>query len=113
MVTEQEVVVDFGTERTVAGGPLMDFRISVAPELALTPGEIGRRIVRHGLADVLEWLGEEVGPDQNEEQMLVFDDIICLSPRMAQLVRDTYGEKTVDRDVVTEYANHFEVRATP
>ena len=29
-------------------------------------GECGRRIVRHGLADVLEWLGEDVGgtPEQ-------------------------------------------------
>ena len=27
-----------------------------------SPGEQARRVVRHGLADVLEWLGEEVGP---------------------------------------------------
>lgn len=27
-----------------------------------SPGEDARRIVRHGLADVLAWLGEEVGP---------------------------------------------------
>lgn len=27
-----------------------------------TPGEDGRRIVRHGMADVLAWLGEPVGP---------------------------------------------------
>lgn len=26
------------------------------------PGEEARRIVRHGLADVLTWLGEEIGP---------------------------------------------------
>lgn len=27
-----------------------------------TPGEEARRIVRHGLADVLKWLGEDPGP---------------------------------------------------
>lgn len=26
------------------------------------PGEVARRIVRHGLSDVLEWLGQKVGP---------------------------------------------------
>jgi hypothetical protein len=29
-------------------------------------GEDGRRIVRHGLRDVLRWLGEEVGPQPGE-----------------------------------------------
>jgi hypothetical protein len=32
-----------------------------------SPGEIGRRIVRHGLADILEWLGEEVGPKPEDK----------------------------------------------
>jgi hypothetical protein len=27
------------------------------------PGETARRIVRHGLADVLSWLGEDAGPE--------------------------------------------------
>lgn len=32
------------------------------PSRPPTPAEDGRRIVRHGLADVLHWLGEDVGP---------------------------------------------------
>ena len=28
----------------------------------LAPGEQARRLVRHGLADILKWLGENVGP---------------------------------------------------
>ena len=31
-----------------------------------SPGEDARRIVRHGLADVLAWLGEKVGPEPGE-----------------------------------------------
>lgn len=27
-----------------------------------TPGEVGRRLVRHGMADILAWLGEPLGP---------------------------------------------------
>jgi hypothetical protein len=43
--------------------------VVVSDYLPLTPsvGENARRIVRHGLADVLAWLGEEVGPKPNEE----------------------------------------------
>jgi hypothetical protein len=42
----------------------IDLRIIVSNELPIipSPGEDGRRIVRHGMADVLRWLGEEVGP---------------------------------------------------
>lgn len=29
-------------------------------------GEVARRIVRHGLADVLAWLGEKLGPRPDE-----------------------------------------------
>lgn len=28
-----------------------------------TPGEDARRMVRHGYAEILAWLGEEVGPE--------------------------------------------------
>ena len=31
-----------------------------------SPSEDARRIVRHGMADVLAWLGEEVGPKPGE-----------------------------------------------
>jgi hypothetical protein len=30
------------------------------------PGEQARRLVRHGMADVLAWLGDEVGPGPEE-----------------------------------------------
>ena len=32
-----------------------------------SPGAVGKRIVRHGLADVLAWLGEDVGPRPDEQ----------------------------------------------
>lgn len=32
-----------------------------------TPGAWARRYVRHGLSDVLAWLGEEVGPEPDAE----------------------------------------------
>ncbi|MBT9255397.1 hypothetical protein KMZ30_07400 [Phycicoccus sp. KQZ13P-1] len=31
-----------------------------------TDGEDARRIVRHGMAEILEWLGEPVGPKPGE-----------------------------------------------
>lgn len=42
--------------------------VIVSPMLPLHPGhgESARRIVRHGLADVLEWLGEAPGPEPDE-----------------------------------------------
>ncbi len=38
--------------------------VTVSKHLPLHPsaGEVARRIVRHGLADVLAWLGEKIGP---------------------------------------------------
>lgn len=45
-------------------GALGGMRVVESPMLPLdpTPGQDARRIVRHGLADVLAWLGEDVGP---------------------------------------------------
>ena len=37
-----------------------------------TPGEWAVRFVRHQLADVLEWLGEEVGPEPDEPITVAF-----------------------------------------
>jgi len=39
--------------------------VVISPMLPIypSPGTDARRIVRHGLADVLEWLGQEVGPE--------------------------------------------------
>lgn len=38
--------------------------VVISPQLPIAPtdGEIIVRVVRHGLADVLAWLGEDVGP---------------------------------------------------
>ena len=45
------------------------FRIIDSPALPMapTPEQDVIRIVRHGLADVLEWLGEDVGPKPGEK----------------------------------------------
>ena len=42
----------------------MGLDVLVSPVLPLhpSPGEDARRMVRHGLADVLAWLGQPVGP---------------------------------------------------
>lgn len=49
---------------TWAGTPLI-----VSPALPIPPsdGEWARRFVRHGMADVLAWLGEEVGPKPTDQ----------------------------------------------
>lgn len=38
--------------------------VFVTDALPIAPGhrEVARRTIRHGLADVLRWLGEDVGP---------------------------------------------------
>lgn len=43
--------------------------IVVSPHLPIppTPGADARRIVRHGLADVLAWLGEDIGSKPGEQ----------------------------------------------
>lgn len=45
-------------------GSIFGFDVFVSDALPIPPtdAQIARRIVRHGLADVLEWLGEDVGP---------------------------------------------------
>lgn len=44
----------------------------VPPPRDPTPGEWARRYVRHGLADVLEWLGEPVGPEPDAKVHVMF-----------------------------------------
>lgn len=44
-------------------------------------GEVGRRIARYGLADVLDWLGEELGPAPETETHVVWiDGTLHVSP---------------------------------
>lgn len=50
-------------------GTVFGLDVVVVNNLPLIPSdaENARRIVRHGLADVLRWLGEQVGPKPFEE----------------------------------------------
>lgn len=69
-------------------------RIIVDPALPLEPsdGERARRIVRHGLADVLRWLGEDVGPEPDAvTQAFVISDPPAPS-RTAALVSRGFWE---------------------
>ena len=55
-------------------GDLMGLNVIESPLLPIdpTPSTDARRIVRHGLADVLAWLGESVGPKPGDQtHMLV------------------------------------------
>ena len=58
--------------------------VHISDRLPLYPsdGAIARRIVRHGLADVLAWWGEEPGPDP-------------LEPTHAMLTTDLIGARTL------------------
>ena len=63
---------------------LSGYRIIVSPYLPLTPSDTDNavRIVRHGMKDVLEWLGEKVGPKPYEEfDFLVSRDTIFVSEK--------------------------------
>lgn len=41
--------------------------VSAALPVDPSPGQVVKRMVRHGLADVLEWLGEPVGPRPHDK----------------------------------------------
>ena len=43
---------------------LSTMQVVITPALPQEPShrEVARRLVRHGMADVLDWLGEDVGP---------------------------------------------------
>lgn len=62
---------------TLAGIPVI---VSpVMPTRPPTPGEWARRYVRHGMADELAWLGEDVGPEPDEPITLA-DAYVVSSP---------------------------------
>lgn len=55
-----------------------------------SPGEDARRIVRHGLADVLDWLGEKVGPKPGAlTQALVIGSSVSVSPDLYRKILDS------------------------
>ena len=50
------------------------FPVMVSPTLPIIPstGEWAKRLVRHGLADVLEWLGEKPGPEPDDATHAIY-----------------------------------------
>ena len=72
-----------------------DVHVSRTLPLQPSPGEVGRRIVRHGLADVLQWLGEDPGlaPDA-AVHVVARSGVLLVSPEAASKLR-------VVRDVLT------------
>lgn len=64
--------------------------VVVSDHLPLTPsdGEVARRIVRHGLARVLEQLGEGVGPrPEDQTEVLLIDGSMFMSEDAHDRVR--------------------------
>lgn len=76
----------------VLGRPVLRDPSGVLP-LVPSDGENARRIVRHGLADVLRWLGEPVGPAPFEEQhaMVVLEPILPGLSDMSHRPISRYG----------------------
>jgi hypothetical protein len=59
--------------------------VSDALPIPPSPGADARRIVRHGMADVLEWLGEKVGPKPGEHtHAIVSGGNLHVSAHLAQ-----------------------------
>lgn len=65
--------------------------VVVSPMLGLPPlpGEDGRRIVRHGMAGILAWLGEDVGPKPGEPtHVVIAGRTAFISEKMNRLLRE-------------------------
>ena len=74
-----------------------------SPHLPVVPDDVEnvKRIVRHGLAEWVHYIGEEVGPKPGEAvHVLVFDRYMLASAEALDRIKRLYaGEKvTVDRD---------------
>jgi hypothetical protein len=67
----------------------MRLDVFVSPLMPITPsvGENARRMVRHGMADVLAWLGEDVGPrpDEQTHAYILEGQLVC-SPEYAAAI---------------------------
>lgn len=61
----------------MSGETVFGLEVHIAPWLPLVPHhtEQARRIVRHGMADVLKWLGEDVGPKPSDEAHAAVSDV--------------------------------------
>lgn len=69
---------------------LGDVRVVVSPMLPISPsiGEQARRFVRHGYADVLEWLGESVGPEpEAPTHAMQAGDVLFVSAEYMETLR--------------------------
>lgn len=70
------------------------YSVIVSDLLPMGPnwGEQAERIVRHGLADVLAWLGEDVGPEPDLNPIEVLQSVdnwqIVVSQRVYALLRE-------------------------
>lgn len=70
------------------------YSVIVSDLLPMDPdwGKQAERIVRHGLADVLAWLGEDVGPEPDLNPIEVLQDAeggrLIVSPRVYALLRE-------------------------
>lgn len=81
---------------------LFDYGIVVTPVLPIkpSPGTDARRIVRHGLADVLAWLGEDVGPRPGAQTHAVAmpGGLLAVSPalglRLRSIAHKMNGERS-------------------
>lgn len=58
-----------------------------------TTGEWARRLVRHGLEDVLLWLGEDVGPTPDAETHLLVTNSLGASSGPAAFVSHELAER--------------------
>lgn len=77
-------------------------RVVETPFLPSPPSvrEWARRLVRHGLADVLAWLGEDVGPKPEDQTHVIrTPDALFISPQVHETLRSLPRGKTVSWDV--------------
>lgn len=84
-----------------------------SPGLPIYPsdGEIARRIVRNGLADVLEWLGEPVGPGPDEPTMaMIVEGKLMVAPGYARVLKQQAYNKLFETEEERE-ARHAEKSA--
>jgi hypothetical protein len=68
----------------------MSLNLVVSPALPIIPSitEDAVRMVRHGLADVLAWLGEDVGPGPGQATHAVMaGDTLLVSKEMHERIR--------------------------
>jgi hypothetical protein len=79
---------------------LFGFRVIIEPGLPLVPSdaENARRIVRHGMRDVLKWLREDVGPAPFEETHCFFGVNPTTGQRLVFLSRKLYHEIRIGVD---------------